>query len=112
MRHDTMTVRRHFHPGNRCDTLHLRSAFPPASWNPEKSHHALQDRHFRVSTHQNHRVSRKINTNEGQQGRSGVSTKFLNVTYATAIGAHLRGYSLLFEELPRRLLYRIAATST
>src|SRR5271156_166926 len=67
MRHDTMTVRRHFHPGNRCDTIHLRSAFPPASWNPEKSHHALQGRHFRVSTHQNHRVSRKIEAKVADQ---------------------------------------------
>ena len=28
VRHDTMAVRGHFHPGNRCATLHLRSAFP------------------------------------------------------------------------------------
>src|SRR5208337_986481 len=79
MRHDTMTVRRHFHPGNRCDTLHLRSAFPPASWNPEKSHHALQDRHFRVSTHQNHRVSRKIKANlsMGVPSRTSAPTRLL-----------------------------------
>ena len=33
MRHHTLAVRGHFHPGNCCDILHLRSAFPPASWN-------------------------------------------------------------------------------
>jgi hypothetical protein len=33
MRHDTVTVGGHFRPGNRCAALHLRSAFPPASWN-------------------------------------------------------------------------------
>ena len=29
VRHDPLTVRRHFHPGNRCAILHLRSAFQP-----------------------------------------------------------------------------------
>ena len=28
VRHDAMAVRRHFHPTNRCATLHLESAFP------------------------------------------------------------------------------------
>jgi len=36
VRHDTMTVGGHFHPRNRCDTLHLRSAFPLALWNPRE----------------------------------------------------------------------------
>ena len=58
--HDTMTVRRDFHPGNRCDTLHLRSAFPLESWIVEKSHYSLQDRHFRYITAVSARVSRKI----------------------------------------------------
>ena len=49
VRHHTMTIRGH--PSNRCGILHLRSAFPLASWTFEKSHYALQDRHFRLSTH-------------------------------------------------------------
>jgi hypothetical protein len=31
VRYDTMAVRGHLHPRNRCDTLHLRSAFLPAT---------------------------------------------------------------------------------
>jgi len=60
MRHDTMTIRGHLHPRNRYATLHLESAFPPALRNLEKSHHALQDRHFRLSAPRHARVSRKI----------------------------------------------------
>jgi glucose-1-phosphate thymidylyltransferase short form len=36
MRHDSVAVGRDFHSGNRCDTLHLRSAFPLAVWNPRE----------------------------------------------------------------------------
>ena len=68
MRHDTMTVRGHFHPSNRCDILHLRSAFPPALRNLEKSHYALQDRHFRLYQRPSHGVSRKIQASVGWIG--------------------------------------------
>ncbi len=60
-----MAIRGHFHPWSCCDTLHLRSAFPPESWTLEKSHSSLQDRHFRHSSPVSHRVSRKIQARLG-----------------------------------------------
>src|SRR5258705_12249274 len=64
MRHDTAPVGGHFHSGNSCATLHLRSAFLPSIMSCEKSHHALQDRHFRVSTHSTRGIARKLEASE------------------------------------------------
>ena len=62
VRHDAMAVRRHFHPRNRYTTLHLESAFPLGSWTLDKSHHSLQDRHFRQL---NRRVAGSLAKNLG-----------------------------------------------
>src|SRR6476469_5568847 len=65
-----MTIRGHLHPRNRYATLHLESAFPPALRNLEKSHHALQDRHFRLSAPRHARVSRKIQASRAHRPSS------------------------------------------
>jgi hypothetical protein len=49
MRHDIPTVRGHFHPRQRCDTLHLKVPCHSEVWTEERSDSSLQDRHVAYS---------------------------------------------------------------
>src|SRR5262249_4094197 len=57
---DPTTIPGHLHPRTRYPPFLRKHALPPALRNLEKSHHALQDRHFRLSAPRHARVSRKI----------------------------------------------------
>src|SRR5258705_7905195 len=65
MPHHTTAVGGHFHPRNRCDTLRLRSAFPPAIWNcregplcPAAQALSLINTQARIAPHAKSRLTR------------------------------------------------------